>query len=141
MFGQNIRTKYSDKIFGQNGVEQKPLSFLTFSNLLFPERFCHDHIDLLRESRIRRLTCIVLRHKEFPKYFTYRARNEFREDVIYRHLVPISRISVFGRKVFRTNFYPRISNSFIHCIQKRVQNLWTTCWVAFKGTKRLEKAF
>lgn len=51
-------------------------------------RFCQDHINLLRECRIRRVTCIVLRHREFPKYFTYRARNGFCEDVIYRHLEP-----------------------------------------------------
>jgi hypothetical protein len=61
-----------------------------FSNVYLENifRYCQDHINFLRESQIRRVTCIVLRHKEFPKYFTYRARNEFREDVIYRHLEP-----------------------------------------------------
>ncbi len=40
------------------------------------------------EKKLRRITFIVLRPKEFPKYFTYRARTGFKEDLIYRHLEP-----------------------------------------------------
>jgi hypothetical protein len=30
----------------------------------------------------------VLRSKEFPKYFTFRARMNYKEDLVYRHLEP-----------------------------------------------------
>jgi hypothetical protein len=48
------------------------------------QRFCRERKDLLHEKRVRRITFIVLRHREFPKYFTYRARTDFAEDLIYR---------------------------------------------------------
>ena len=50
--------------------------------------FMKENYDLLKERKIRRITFIVLRPKEFPKYFTYRSRNEFSEDLVYRHLEP-----------------------------------------------------
>lgn len=50
--------------------------------------FCQSHSDLLNEYEIRRVTFIVLRSKEFPKYFTFRARNNYMEDLVYRHLEP-----------------------------------------------------
>lgn len=51
--------------------------------------FCQENVeDLFVEKQIRRITFIVLRPKEFPKYFTYRSRTEFQEDMIYRHLEP-----------------------------------------------------
>lgn len=37
---------------------------------------------------IRRITFLVLRMQQYPKYFSYRARDHFHEDKIYRHLEP-----------------------------------------------------
>eukprot|EP00095_Tigriopus_kingsejongensis_P004246 maker-scaffold711_size108467-snap-gene-0.33 protein:Tk04246 transcript:maker-scaffold711_size108467-snap-gene-0.33-mRNA-1 annotation:"hypothetical protein DAPPUDRAFT_222043" len=50
--------------------------------------FCKESHDDIQDKKIRRITFIVLRPKEFPKYFTYRARTDFSEDLIYRHLEP-----------------------------------------------------
>lgn len=50
--------------------------------------FCQQHSDTLQQYDIRRVTFIVLRSKEFPKYFTFRARLEYHEDKVYRHLEP-----------------------------------------------------
>ncbi|XP_012679531.2 acetyl-CoA carboxylase-like isoform X2 [Clupea harengus] len=43
---------------------------------------------LLGEHCIRRLTLLVEQKREFPKFFTFRVRDEFEEDRIYRHLEP-----------------------------------------------------
>ncbi|XP_030077915.1 acetyl-CoA carboxylase 1 isoform X4 [Microcaecilia unicolor] len=43
---------------------------------------------VLIEHGIRRLTFLVAQKREFPKFFTFRARNKFEEDRIYRHLEP-----------------------------------------------------
>ena len=40
--------------------------------------FCQINIDNLKQYEIRRVTFIVLRSKEFPKYFTFRARLNYR---------------------------------------------------------------
>ncbi|ELW61752.1 Acetyl-CoA carboxylase 1 [Tupaia chinensis] len=42
----------------------------------------------LVEHGIRRLTFLVAQKREFPKFFTFRARDKFEEDRIYRHLEP-----------------------------------------------------
>ena len=47
--------------------------------------FCQNNSETLSEHEIRRVTFIVLRSKEFPKYFTFRARNDYKEDVVYRY--------------------------------------------------------
>ena len=48
--------------------------------------FCQNNSETLSEHEIRRVTFIVLRSKEFPKYFTFRARNDYKEDVVYRQV-------------------------------------------------------
>ena len=50
--------------------------------------FCRENIDLFREKLIRRITFMVLRPKEFPKYFTFWSKNNYQEDMIFRHLEP-----------------------------------------------------
>lgn len=50
--------------------------------------FCARHKDELDSKGIRRITFGALKHKQFPKFFTYRARDGFKEDRIYRHLEP-----------------------------------------------------
>ncbi|XP_061460827.1 acetyl-CoA carboxylase 1 isoform X5 [Rhineura floridana] len=43
---------------------------------------------ILIDHGIRRLTFLVAQKREFPKFFTFRARDKFEEDRIYRHLEP-----------------------------------------------------
>ncbi|XP_048044599.1 acetyl-CoA carboxylase 2 isoform X5 [Megalobrama amblycephala] len=50
--------------------------------------FAHSKKALLYEYGIRRVTFLVAQKREFPKYFTFRARDEFHEDRIYRNLEP-----------------------------------------------------
>ncbi|XP_052451769.1 acetyl-CoA carboxylase isoform X2 [Carassius gibelio] len=50
--------------------------------------FAYSKKTLLYEYGIRRMTFLVAQKREFPKYFTFRARDEFREDRIYRNLEP-----------------------------------------------------
>ncbi|XP_025789381.1 acetyl-CoA carboxylase 2 [Puma concolor] len=44
--------------------------------------------NILVEYGLRRITFLIAQEKEFPKFFTFRARDEFAEDRIYRHLEP-----------------------------------------------------
>lgn len=44
--------------------------------------------EALLEKGIRRITFVILYKRHFPKFFTYRARDGFAEDRIYRHLEP-----------------------------------------------------
>ncbi|KAI4455017.1 acetyl-coa carboxylase isoform a [Holotrichia oblita] len=50
--------------------------------------FCARHKEELLTRGIRRITFAALKRKQFPKFFTYRARDGFKEDRIYRHLEP-----------------------------------------------------
>uniref|UniRef100_T1GP39 Uncharacterized protein n=1 Tax=Megaselia scalaris TaxID=36166 RepID=T1GP39_MEGSC len=50
--------------------------------------FCKIHREDLHQRRIRRITFAALKKRQFPKFFTYRARDNFEEDRIYRHLEP-----------------------------------------------------
>uniref|UniRef100_A0A672PPX8 acetyl-CoA carboxylase n=1 Tax=Sinocyclocheilus grahami TaxID=75366 RepID=A0A672PPX8_SINGR len=52
--------------------------------------FANSKKTLLYEYGIRRITFLVAQkvNREFPKYFTFRARDEFHEDRIYRNLEP-----------------------------------------------------
>ncbi|XP_065368602.1 acetyl-CoA carboxylase isoform X2 [Calliphora vicina] len=50
--------------------------------------YCKQHRDELFQRRIRRITFAALKKRQFPKFFTYRARDDFEEDRIYRHLEP-----------------------------------------------------
>lgn len=43
---------------------------------------------ILVDYGLRRITFLVAQEREFPKFFTFRARDEFAEDRIYRHLEP-----------------------------------------------------
>ncbi|KAF4112774.1 hypothetical protein G5714_005319 [Onychostoma macrolepis] len=50
--------------------------------------FANSKKTLLYDYGIRRITFLVAQKREFPKYFTFRARDEFHEDRIYRNLEP-----------------------------------------------------
>ncbi|XP_059157454.1 acetyl-CoA carboxylase-like isoform X2 [Physella acuta] len=54
---------------------------------LFQE-FCRGRTKELNARGIRRVTFVVANSRAMPKYFTYRAKFEFCEDRIYRHLEP-----------------------------------------------------
>ncbi|XP_077773830.1 acetyl-CoA carboxylase 2 isoform X3 [Podarcis muralis] len=44
--------------------------------------------NILVECGLRRITFLITQQREFPKFFTFRARDKFAEDRIYRHLEP-----------------------------------------------------
>lgn len=50
--------------------------------------YCLQHREELFSRRVRRITFAALNKRQFPKFFTYRARDNFEEDRIYRHLEP-----------------------------------------------------
>ncbi|XP_037672903.1 acetyl-CoA carboxylase 2 isoform X2 [Choloepus didactylus] len=50
--------------------------------------FVQSKKNILVDCGLRRITFLVAQEKEFPKFFTFRARDEFAEDRIYRHLEP-----------------------------------------------------
>ncbi|GLH16303.1 Uncharacterized protein GBIM_20609 [Gryllus bimaculatus] len=50
--------------------------------------FCARHSDELKRRGIRRITFVILIKRQFPKFFTYRFRDGYAEDRIYRHLEP-----------------------------------------------------
>ncbi|GAB5579140.1 acetyl-CoA carboxylase 2 isoform X1 [Prionailurus iriomotensis] len=52
--------------------------------------FVQSKKNILVEYGLRRITFLIAQEKEFPKFFTFRARDEFEfaEDRIYRHLEP-----------------------------------------------------
>ncbi|KAL3270902.1 hypothetical protein HHI36_021411 [Cryptolaemus montrouzieri] len=51
-------------------------------------KLCKKYKDELNKRGIRRITFAALKHKQSPKFFTFRARDGFLEDKIYRHLEP-----------------------------------------------------
>lgn len=50
--------------------------------------YCSQHREELFNRRVRRITFAALKKRQFPKFFTFRARNNYEEDRIYRHLEP-----------------------------------------------------
>ncbi|XP_035827708.1 acetyl-CoA carboxylase isoform X2 [Aplysia californica] len=50
--------------------------------------FCRSKEAALNAKGIRRVTFVVANSRAIPKYFTFRAKFDFREDRIYRHLEP-----------------------------------------------------
>ncbi|CAL8090474.1 unnamed protein product [Calicophoron daubneyi] len=52
------------------------------------ETFCCRHITRLRSLGIGRITFLIVKNRQFPKYYTFRARDNYHEDRVYRHLEP-----------------------------------------------------
>ncbi|CAH8430098.1 unnamed protein product [Dicrocoelium dendriticum] len=52
------------------------------------EQFCSRHADQLRAAGIRRITFLIVKTREFPKCYTFRAKDHYLEDRVYRHLEP-----------------------------------------------------
>lgn len=72
-------------------------------------RFCTENHRDFRMACIRRVTFCVHKNGHMPKYFTYRSRDEYKEDEIYRHLEPalafqleLSRLRNFSLKLIQT---------------------------------------
>ena len=89
------RTNFSLKTIRENedyifivniAVKADDQDDMTLSKTL--EAFCQTKKQLLYSKQIRRVTFIVCDKCSFPRYFTYRVRDDFVEDTIYRHLEP-----------------------------------------------------
>ncbi|KFM10627.1 Acetyl-CoA carboxylase 2, partial [Aptenodytes forsteri] len=50
--------------------------------------FAQSKKNVLVDCGLRRITFLIAQQREFPKFFTFRARDEFAEDRIYRRLEP-----------------------------------------------------
>ncbi|XP_069817486.1 acetyl-CoA carboxylase 2 isoform X2 [Dendropsophus ebraccatus] len=71
----NVAIKYADRMEDEELVTM----FRTFSQ---------SKKNILVDYGLRRITFLIAQQREFPKFFTFRARDEFAEDRIYRHLEP-----------------------------------------------------
>lgn len=71
--------------------------------------------DLLRSKKIRRITFSVACKRQQPSYFTFRARDDYREDQIYRHLEPALafQLEIYRLRSFALDLMPT-SNLKIH---------------------------
>ena len=77
--------------------------------------FCQSNCEILKEHEIRRVTFIVLRSKEFPKYFTFRARMQYKEDLVYRHLEPALAFQLELNRLKNYDLHPvPVSNHKMH---------------------------
>ncbi|XP_049825243.1 acetyl-CoA carboxylase isoform X3 [Aethina tumida] len=65
-------------------------------------KFCAKHREELMSRGIRRITFAALKRKQFPKFFTYRAKDDFIEDRIYRHLEPACAFQLELNRMMRT---------------------------------------
>ncbi|XP_052244589.1 acetyl-CoA carboxylase-like isoform X1 [Dreissena polymorpha] len=83
----------------ESAVENEPIHIINVAIQTTPtmddetlaaqfQEFCIEKNYTMAERGIRRITFVVLRKKLLPKYFTFRAKFEFYEDRIYRHLEP-----------------------------------------------------
>ncbi|XP_040354637.1 acetyl-CoA carboxylase isoform X4 [Ixodes scapularis] len=50
--------------------------------------FCQEKCAIMKEKMVRRVTFLILHKRRFPQYYTYRYRDDYIEDRIYRHLEP-----------------------------------------------------
>jgi hypothetical protein len=71
--------------------------------------------DLLRSKKIRRVTFSVASKRQQPSYFTFRARDDYKEDKIYRHLEPALafQLEIYRLRTFALELIPT-SNLKIH---------------------------
>ncbi|KAK2176007.1 hypothetical protein NP493_691g01001 [Ridgeia piscesae] len=79
------------------------------------ETFCAERKHYLAKMGLRRITFVILNKRGFPKYFTYRARKQFKEDRIYRHLEPALafQLEINRMRNFDLEFIP-IANHRMH---------------------------
>ena len=77
--------------------------------------FAQTKQEQLHAKRVRRLTFCVVNKRSQPSYFTYRARDDFKEDKIYRHLEPALafQLEIYRLRSFHLELIPT-SNLKIH---------------------------
>ncbi|XP_066116448.1 acetyl-CoA carboxylase 2 isoform X1 [Saccopteryx bilineata] len=98
LFGKSQTSMYCEEDI--KGLREEPIHILNVAIQ------CADHLEdeelvpilrtfiqskknILVDYGLRRITFLIAQEKEFPKFFTFRARDEqFAEDRIYRHLEP-----------------------------------------------------
>lgn len=78
--------------------------------------------ELLYAKRIRRLTVCYIYKRMQPSYFTFRARDGFSEDKIYRHLEPglAFQLEIYRLRTFHLELIPT-SNLKIHLYLGRIK--------------------
>ena len=71
--------------------------------------------ELLKSKKIRRVTFSVASKRQQPSYFTFRARDDYKEDKIYRHLEPALafQLEIYRLRTFALELIPT-SNLKIH---------------------------
>lgn len=70
---------------------------------------------IIQPYDIRRITILVDRKDQFPHYFTFRQRNGYKEDPIYRHIEPTLAFQLYLRRMSNYNITPfPIDNPSIH---------------------------
>ena len=81
---------------------------------LFHE-FAQSKKDLLKSKQIRRLTFSAAQKRQQPSYFTFRARDDYKEDKIYRHLEPALafQLEIYRLRSFHLELIPT-SNLKMH---------------------------
>ncbi|CAC5416434.1 ACACA [Mytilus coruscus] len=86
----NVAIRSSEVYEDKDIVKTKTMFFITFTESLSDHclNFCKSKREMMNERGIRRITFFISSKKKFPKYFTYRAKFNFSEDSIYRHLEP-----------------------------------------------------
>ncbi|KAL5104803.1 Acetyl-CoA carboxylase [Taenia crassiceps] len=52
------------------------------------EAFCQEHCDRLKSVAVRRITFMLITPGKYPLFFNFRARDNFKEDRVYRNLEP-----------------------------------------------------
>ncbi|XP_019394384.1 PREDICTED: acetyl-CoA carboxylase 2 isoform X3 [Crocodylus porosus] len=97
LFSEVQATLYDDE--DNKNVREEPIHILNIAiqwvehledEKLVPifRAFAQSKKNILVDCGLRRITFLVAQQREFPKFFTFRARDEFAEDRIYRHLEP-----------------------------------------------------
>ncbi|XP_005636385.1 acetyl-CoA carboxylase 2 isoform X1 [Canis lupus familiaris] len=97
LFSKACTSLYSEE--DSKNLREEPIHILNVAlqyadhledELLVPifRTFVQSKKNILVDYGLRRITFLIAQEKEFPKFFTFRARDEFAEDRIYRHLEP-----------------------------------------------------
>ncbi|KJE96308.1 acetyl coenzyme A carboxylase alpha [Capsaspora owczarzaki ATCC 30864] len=94
---------------GMDDAEQDPLLIESFQEAL------QSRVEQLHECDIRRVTFLVLRKDGYPRFFTFRASSNFKEDSIYRHIEPALafQLELFKLSNYRIKLCPA-SNNRLH---------------------------
>jgi len=100
-------------IFVKSFVGLPDLEDEYLANLFY--QFSQTKKDQLHSKHVRRLTFCVVNKRSQPSYFTYRARDDFSEDKIYRHLEPALafQLEIYRLRSFHLELIPT-SNLKIH---------------------------